>query len=269
MEGLSRVGNRFALKFGDRCFEADNVVVASGAYHNPRVPAFAAELDPGILQMHSSDYRNPSQLHEGDVLVIGAGNSGAEIALEASRGHRTWLSGRDTGHEPARPGSRMDRLITPLFWFMMMHVLTVRTPLGRKAQRTYRSKGIPLVRVRREDLAAAGVELVQRTASVRDGLPALEDGRVLDVGEHGLVHGFVPDFTWIDLPVFNEEGDPVHDRGVVGSESGLYFIGLYFLYAFASVLIGGVGRDAEHIAKHIAAREPAGRHEPQVPAGAT
>jgi putative flavoprotein involved in K+ transport len=246
------------LTSGDRCFEADNVVVATGAYHSPRIPAFAAELDPGILQLHSSDYRNLSQLQEGDVLVIGAGNSGAEIALEASRRHRTWLSGRDTGQEPARPGSRMDRLITPLFWFMLMHVLTVRTPPGRKAQRTYRSKGVPLVRVRREDLAAAGVELVPRTASVRDGLPVLEDGRVLNVTNVVWCTGFVPDFMWIDLPVFNEEGDPVHDRGVVGSEPGLYFVGIYFLYAFASVLIGGVGRDAEHIAKHIAAREPAG-----------
>jgi len=258
VDGLSRVGNRFVLTSGDRSFEADNVVVATGAYHSPRIPAFAAELDPGIRQMHSSDYRNPSQLQEGDVLVIGAGNSGAEIALEASRRHRTWLSGRDTGHEPARPGSRMDRLVTPLFWFMLMHVLTVRTPPGRKARRIYRSKGIPLVRVRREDLAAAGVELVPRTASVRDGLPVLEDGRVLNVTNVVWCTGFVPDFAWIDLPVFNEEGDPVHDRGVVGSEPGLYFIGTYFLYAFASVLIGGVGRDAEHIGKHIAAREPAG-----------
>ena len=220
------------------------------------------------MQLHSSDYRNPSQLQEGGVLVVGAGNSGAEIALEASRGHRTWLSGRDTGHEPARAWERPDRLVTPLFWFVVMHVLTVRTPLGRKAQRTFRSKGIPLVRVRRKDLAAAGVELVPRTAGVRDGLPVLEDGRVLDVANVIWCTGFVPDFAWIDLPVFDEDGDPVHDRGVVGSEPGLYFIGLYFLYAFASVLIGGVGRDAEHIAKHIAAREPAGRHAPQVPAGA-
>ncbi len=189
VEGLSRVGNRFVLTSGDRRFEADNVVVAAGAYHSPRVPAFAAELDPGILQMHSSDYRNPSQLREGDVLVIGAGNSGAEIALEASRGHRTWLSGRDTGHEPARPGSGMDRLVTPLFWFMVMHVLTVKTPLGRKARRTFRSKGIPLVRVWREDLTAAGVELVPRTASVRDGVPVAGGRTGPRRRERGLVHG--------------------------------------------------------------------------------
>ena len=105
VDGLSRFGDRFVVTSGDRRFEADNVVVATGAYHNPRVPVFAPELDPAIVQVHSSEYRNPSQLQEGGVLVVGAGNSGAEIALEASRGHRTWLSGRDTGHEPVRAGA--------------------------------------------------------------------------------------------------------------------------------------------------------------------
>jgi putative flavoprotein involved in K+ transport len=252
--GLSRAGDRFVVTSGDRRFEADNVVVAAGAYHSPRIPAFAAELNTGTVQMHSSEYRNPAQLREGGVLVVGAGNSGAEIALEASRGHRTWLSGRDTGHEPVRPGSGPDRLVTPLFVFLAIHVLTVRTPIGRKAQRMFRSRGIPLARVWRSDLTAAGVELVPRTAGVRDGSPVLEDGRLLDVANVIWCTGFVPDFSWIDLPVFAENGDPVHDRGVVGSEPGLYFIGLYFLYALASQVIPGVGRDAEHIANHITRR---------------
>src|SRR5215207_8615309 len=129
VDRLSRFGDRFVVTSGDRRFEADNVVVATGAYHNPRVPVFAPELDPAIMQLHSSEYRNPSQLREGGALVVGAGNSGAEIALAASRGHQTWLSGRDTGHEPVRPGSGPDRLVTPLMWFAAMHVLTVRTPV--------------------------------------------------------------------------------------------------------------------------------------------
>jgi putative flavoprotein involved in K+ transport len=267
VDELSRVGDRFVVRSGDRGFEADNVVVGTGAYHNPRVPVFAPELDPAIVQMHSSEYRNPSQLPDGDVLVVGAGNSGAEIALEASRGHRTWLSGRDPGHEPVRPGSGPDRLVTPLMWFAATHVLTVRTPVGRKVQRMFRSKGIPLARIRRKDLTAAGVELVPRTAGVHDGLPVLEDGRVLDVSNVIWCTGFAPDHRWIKLPVFDEDGDPVHDRGVVESEPGLYFIGTYFQYSLSSVLIGGVGRDAEHIANHIASRRPTGRPEAHVPSG--
>ena len=91
VDGLSREADRYVLAAGDRRFEADRVVVASGAYQRPRIPPFAAELDRGLVQLHSSEYRDPSQLQEGGVLVVGAANSGAEIALEVSRGRRTWL----------------------------------------------------------------------------------------------------------------------------------------------------------------------------------
>src|SRR5437773_487660 len=93
VDGLTRKEDRFLVTAGDRRFEADNVVVASGAYHHPRVPAFAPDLDPALLQLHSSGYRRPSQLRDGGVLVVGAGNSGAEIALEVSATHPTWVSG--------------------------------------------------------------------------------------------------------------------------------------------------------------------------------
>jgi putative flavoprotein involved in K+ transport len=261
VDGLSRCEDRFVVTSGSRRFESVNVVVATGAYHNPRIPVFAPELDPAILQAHSSEYRNPSQLQQGGVLVVGAGNSGAEIALDASRGHRTWLSGRDTGHEPVRAGSGPDRLVTPLMWVMAVHLLTVRTPVGRQVQRMFRARGIPLARVRRKDLTAARVELVPRTAGVLDGSPLLEDGRVLDVANVIWCTGFTPGLTWIDLPVFNQDGDLVHDRGIVTSEPGLYFIGMYFQYSLSSVLIGGVGRDAEHVTRHIEASQPIGRPE--------
>jgi putative flavoprotein involved in K+ transport len=269
VDGLSREGNRYVLASGDRRVEADNVVVASGAYQRPRVPAFAPELDPGIVQLHSSEYRDPSQLQEGGVLVVGAANSGAEIALEVSRSHRTWLSGRHPGQEPFRPGDRWDRLLMPVIWLLASHVLTVKTPMGRMVRQKFRSRGLPLARVRPKDFTAAGIERVPRTAGARSGLPMLDDGRVLEVANVIWCTGFVPDFAWIDLPVFAEDGGLVHDRGVVGSEPGLYFVGLVFLYALASSLVGGVGRDAELIAKHIASREPNGGPTAHVLAGSS
>jgi putative flavoprotein involved in K+ transport len=252
VDRLHRDGDRYVVTAGEHRFEADRVVVAAGAFHSPRIPAFAGGLDPGVVQLHSRDYRHPSQLRDGDVLVVGAGNSGAEIAYEASRAHRTWLSGRDTGHIPFRIGSRWDRLLTPVIWFVGSRVMTLRTPIGRKVRPKASSVGAPLERVQPKDLAAAGVERVPRTVGLRDGSPVLSDGRVLDVSNVVWCTGFRPDFGWIDLPVFDESGEPRHERGVVVGEPGLYFVGRFFLYAFTSSLIGGVGSDAAHIAKHIA-----------------
>ena len=251
VEAISKNGNGYLLAAEGRRFEADSVVIASGAYHGLRVPAFASELDPDIVQLGSTEYRNPSQLREGGVLVVGAANSGAEIALEVARAHPTWLSGPHPGNEPFRAGSAIDKLALPLFWFFISHVATVRTPIGRKVQPMVK-KGLPLARVRPKDLEAAGIERVPRTVGAREGRPELEDGRLLDVANVIWCTGFRADFSWIALPVFDEDGEPVQDRGVVGASPGLYFVGRPFLYGFTSSLIGGVGRDAEHIAKHIA-----------------
>lgn len=254
VDGLARSGGRYVVTCGPDRVEADNVVVATGGYQVPRIPSYASALDPDILQLHSNAYRNPSELREGGVLVVGAGNSGAEIAREVARHHPTWLSGRDTGQEPVRAGGLTDRILTPPFWFLLTHVLTLRTPMGRKARDHLTGRGLPLARVRRRDLLRAGVERVPRTAGALEGLPLLADGRALEVANVIWCTGFRHDFTWIDLPVFDPGGDPVHDRGVVPSEPGLYFVGLFFLYAGSSPLIGGVGRDARHIARHITRR---------------
>jgi putative flavoprotein involved in K+ transport len=268
VDGLFREENCYVLVSGDRRFEANNVVVASGAYQTPRVPTFASELDPGIVQLHSVEYRNPAQLREGGVLVVGAGNSGAEISFEVSRTHPTWLSGRDTGHIPIRTGSMLDRLLTPPFWFVASRVLTMRTPIGRKVRLTLLTMAAPLERVRPRELAAAGIERVPRTVGVRDGSPALEDGCVMDVSNVIWCTGFREEFPWIDLPIFDENERPLHERGVVVGEPGLYFVGLFFLHAFTSSLIGGVGRDAQYIAKHIALREPNDLPTAHMPTGA-
>jgi putative flavoprotein involved in K+ transport len=266
VDGLRREDSRYVLVAAERRFEAANVVVASGAYQRLRLPAFASELDPGIVQLDPTQYRNPSLLREGGVLVVGAGNSGAEIAFEVSDTHQAWLSGPDTGHIPVRTEGVWDRLLTTPFWFLASHVLTVSTPIGRKVRPKLLHMAAPLERVRPKELAAAGIERVPRTTGVRDGLPELEDGRVLDVTNVIWCTGFRADFGWIELPVFGEDGEPVHERGVVEAAPGLYFVGRFFQFGFTSSLIGGVGRDAEHIARHIASHDLNGGRTARVPA---
>jgi len=256
---LYKDGGRFVVETPEAVFDAENVVVAMADFQRPRVPEFAEKLDPDIVRLHSYEYRNPSQLREGDVLIVGAGNSGAEISLELARVRRTWLSGRDTGHMPFRiEGVASRLLLAPLALRFVFHrVLTVDTPIGRRARPRILSGGAPVIRVKPGDLASAGVERVPRMIGVRDGLPLLEDGRVLEVANVIWCTGYHPGFSWVDLPVFGAEG-PIHERGIVHDVPGVYFVGLEFLYAMSSVMVHGVGRDAQHIADHIASRVPAG-----------
>jgi putative flavoprotein involved in K+ transport len=229
-------------------------------YQSRRVPSFAEQLDRAIVQLHSLDYRNVSQLRAGGVLIVGAGNSGAELALEIVRaGHETWMSGRDTGHVPFRiDGLAARLLLARLVLRLLFHrVLTTSTPLGRKVRPAAISRGGPLIRVKPRDLVAAGIERVPRVAGVRDGKPLLDDGRVLDVQNVIWCTGFHPGLSWIELPVFGQDGEPMHERGIVAGEPGLYFVGLHFLYAMSSTMIHGVGRDAEHVARAIVARSGA------------
>ena len=266
VERLSRLGDRFLVSAGDQQFDADNVVVAMANFQRPRVPAYAGELNPRIVQLHSVDYRNPAQLQPGGVLVVGAGNSGAEIALDVVRGHTTWLAGRDTGHAPFR----IDGLAARLFlWRLLLRVvfhrvLMVTTPMGRRARAKMQHLGGPLVRTKPHHLAAAGVARVPRMAGVKDGLPVLDDGRVLDVANVVWCTGFHPGFSWIDLPVFGPDGRPEHELGLVSREPGLYFVGLHFLSALSSVMIHGVGRDAARIAEKIGSSQVSGVGSSQV-----
>jgi putative flavoprotein involved in K+ transport len=256
VERLEKDGDRFVITTSRGRIEADNVVVATGACQTPKVPGFADQLRPDIRQLHSKDYQNPSQLRDGDVLVVGVGNSGAEISTELSTTRRTMLAGKESGHIPARHGSLIYRPGFRVFRFIGHRVLTRGTPIGRKLAPKLFAHGDPLVRVRPKDLAAAGIDRVPRVAGVRDGLPLLEDGRALDVANVIWCTGFRSDFGWIDLPILGDDGEPVHHRGVVGSVPGLYFIGLAFQYSLSSDVLPGMSRDHAFIANYIASHRP-------------
>jgi putative flavoprotein involved in K+ transport len=266
VNGLRRDGDRYVVTSGERRFEADRVIVATGAFRIPKVPGFAFDLDPSIVQLHSSEYRNPGQLASGDVLVVGLGNSGAEITSEVARSHGTWLSGKETGQIPFRHGPATARTAFRVVRFLGYHVITKRTPIGRRIGAKFSAKANPLIRVKTKDLIGLGVQRVPRVVGARDGLPMLDDGRVLGVANVIWCTGFRQDLRWIDLPVFGPDGLPAHDRGIVRSEPGLYFMGLVFQFAVSSDVIAGAGRDAKFIARHIATREAGRRASMREPA---
>ncbi len=252
VDELSRDGDGYLVSSAGRSLRADTVVVATGPAMRPRVPDVADQLDPAIHSLHSVDYRNPGQLRNGSVLIVGAGNSGAEIALDLAATHEVILAGRDTGRIPISLGGPTYRV--------MNHLLTTNTRLGRRfAASIHAGKGTPLVRVRPADLAEAGVERAPRVVGQVDGRPRLEDGRALDVANIIWCTGYRPDYSWIALPHFPRDEQPAHQRGAVLDHPGLYVIGLPFLFRMASSLVGGVGSDARHIA-HLIARDQQKAH---------
>ncbi len=252
---LSRDGDGYLVAAGAHRFKANHVVVATGAYPTPRVPAFADQLDPAILQLHSSAYHNPDQLRGGAVLIVGAGNSGVGIAMELAPRHQVWLAGRDTGLIPSYFG-RFGYELGAVIFRVLMSRLTVDTMLGRQlVQRAMEfTKGHPVIGVTQKDLLEAGVQRVPRVVGVSNRQPTLDDKRVLDVANIVWSTGFVRDYSWIRLPVFGPNGEPVHHRGVVQTEPGLYFTGLPFQSSLLSGLVSGAHVDAKYIVKQIGVR---------------
>jgi putative flavoprotein involved in K+ transport len=246
---LRRGRGVYVLEAGDRTYEAENVVIATGAFRTPYVPRFAESLARSIAQVHSSMYRNPAQLPAGDALVVGAGNSGAQVAIELSASRRVWLSGPDVGHIPRR---LLGRDVYDWLW----PVMRTRTDswLGRRVKQKKLLAADPLIGMGRDALDRAQVERVGRTIGVQDGKPLLDDGRALDVRSVIWCTGYRPDFRWIELPIFGDDGYPVHRRGAIAQAPGLYFMGLRFMTRLNSALIGGVGEDAARVAAAIAHR---------------
>lgn len=259
-------GGGFIATIGEEVITCDNVVVATGTFgHEPSVPPVAARIAPTIRQLHSAQYRRPSDLPQGPVLVVGASHSGCDIAYELALTHDVTLCGPDNGQLPMRWGSARMKVMYPVIRKIFAHVLTRRTPIGRKVMIHVRHHGAPMLRVQRKDLAERGV--TRRTQKVvgisDDGRPVLEDGLAVQAASVVWCTGYRQRFDWIDLPVVGEDGWPREYRGIVEEIPGLYFCGLAFQYAFSSMEVSGVGRDAEHVARTIvdtSSRSPAVTH---------
>jgi len=257
-----------SVECNGRRFESRNVIVAVGTYSRPHIPQFAQQLDSSIHQLHSSEYRRPSDIPGSSVLVVGFGTSGVEIATELARaGRKVVLSGRPTSQffsrfVPTLFASQhpVGRLLGRAYWALMKHEITVDTAFGRKVRSQAVGRGQPLFRLNLAHALAAGVQIGPRLTDVQDGKARLENGRILEPAAVVWCTGFLPNYPFLDLPAlsFDQKGWPVTDHGSAPQIPGLYFLGVPFQVGLTSTLLGGVGRDAELVVRRIVRTMPGG-----------
>jgi putative flavoprotein involved in K+ transport len=237
---------KFDLEVDGRTITADQVVVATGPFQKPFVPEVADRLGSEVVQMHATGYRIPGDIPEGSVLVVGGGNTGFQIAKELSRTHRVVLA---VGSKQTPLPQRL--LGRDLFWWLTKSRLfntTIDSRLGRRLSTRETLIGSSPRELRRR----YGVELKRRVVDADGRTVGFEDGSALEVDAVIWATGYRPDYSWIDLPVFDAADRLRHRRGVT-DVLGLYFLGLTWQHTRGSALIGWVKDDAEFITEQIKA----------------
>jgi putative flavoprotein involved in K+ transport len=238
-------GSGFAVTTSRGLLEAEQVVIATGGFQRPYIPPLAAALAPGVVQLHSSDYRDPSQLPTGELLVVGGGNSGVQIAAELSAVGRTRLA---VGEKmPRLPSSFLGRSIFGWLEASGAMDVSVESRAGRWMSRREVLIGTSPAMLCRTH----GVELLGRAESARENRIGVRGGREVEVAGVVWATGFRPDFGILESSLLDERGAPLHRRGI-GRERGMYFLGLPWQTTRGSALLGWVGRDAAEVARSIA-----------------
>jgi putative flavoprotein involved in K+ transport len=247
---VRQAGDGFVVEVdGDRSYEADQVVLATGPFQVPAIPAIASRLAPEVVQLHSTEYRNPDALPSGRVLVVGGGNTGFQIAeeLAASREVHLAIGSRQTPLPQRILGRDLFRYLEALGLMRK----SVETRLGSRLQHRETLIGSSPRSIRRR-----GVRVRPRAVDASDVEVAFSDGERVSVDAVVWATGFRVDHSWVDAPVFDESGRARHRRGVTDAP-GLYFLGLQWQYTRGSALLGWVKDDARHIAERIEAHQRA------------
>jgi putative flavoprotein involved in K+ transport len=244
VRSLACEGGRFLLETDRDTVEADQVVVATGPFQTPRIPSFAADLAPDVIQAHSTGYRNPTNLPAGTVLIVGGGNTGFQIAEELAATHEVHLA---VGSRQTPLPQRFLR--RDLFWWLeksgVLHK-TVDSRLGARMRDRDTLIGSSPRSAQRH-----GVKMKPRAVGVLERTVSFADGTMLDVDAVIWATGYCFDHSWIELPLAYEDGKLRHRRGVT-DVPGLYFLGLPWQHTRGSALLGWVKDDAEFIAGEIA-----------------
>ena len=243
--GLHRTDDGFRVVTADRTFTARQVIVATGPFQTPFVPAAAAGLDDSVTQLHSGAYRSADGLPDGNVLVVGGGNSGFQIAEELAESRRVELSVGSA--YPTLPQRLLGR---DLFWWLT-RLGVMRVTAGSRLGRRIQSRGEFLVGTGRRRLQRAGVRFRPRLLDASGRTVRFADGSSLEASVVVWATGYRPDYSWIDVPGALRDGRVAHDRGVT-EVPGLHFLGLSWQHTRGSALLGFVADDAAYIVAEVA-----------------
>ncbi len=254
---LGRADGRFVVRLEDRTCTADQVVVATGPFQTPRVPAIAAGLGADVLQLHSAGYRRPAQVPAGPVLVVGGGNTGYQLAEELAASHEVHLSvGERQRPLPQRVLGR-----DVFAWLDALGAMDhpADSRIGRRMKASDTLVGSSPRRARR-----LGIRLRARTVRADGRTVTFADGSAVEVRTVLWATGFGLDHSWVDLPVHGSDGTIVQQRGVT-PVPGLHVLGLPWLHSRGSALLGWVRHDAAHVAAAITAHAAAGVSDRSAP----
>jgi putative flavoprotein involved in K+ transport len=262
VRSIRKTDEAYLVELDDRAYQAEQVVIATGPFQVPFVPPIAEQLDEEVVQMHSTAYRSPESMPDGRVLVVGGGNTGYQIAAELSASREVHLSiGTPQMPLPQRILGR------DLFWYLDKTGLIRRTVASRIGRRMQQREDT-LIGSSPRSLRRNGVQLHGRAVDAAGSAVTFSDGAKLDVRGVIWATGFRLDHSWIDVPMLDEKGRVLHERGVTMSP-GLYFLGLPWQHTRGSALLGWVKDDAEYLAQKIDASRAEARIPDAETAGAT
>jgi putative flavoprotein involved in K+ transport len=239
---LSQDLNEYRILTNNGEYRAQKVVVATGPFQKPFIPELSKTLSGDVLQLHSSEYRNPNQLKDGPVLVVGGGNSGAQIAVELSKGRDVYFSvSHPLKFIPLDVGKKS------VFWYIDKLGL-YRSSKDSITGKFLRKQKDPILGSDLKPLLEKGeIQLKPRTTAVRNDAIYFNDGSDVKVENVIWSTGYRRDYSWIKISnVVDGTGAPQHRRGISDS-NGLYFLGLPWQQSRNSALLGGVGKDAEYL----------------------